>query len=284
MSGSLSLSFLRSRWAAVGAAVAVTLGAGGIAVSGAATSTPSSITTITPCRIMDTRAATSIGGRSTPLGAGATHTINVWGNQGNCTIPNGATGVVMNVTFTNPTEGSFLTVWPSDVTRPLASTANWGAGRSATSNQVTTALSSDGRLSFYNDSGTVDLVVDIVGYLTPAGLGAPPTQQFFRVSNGSAITINAEAVSVDAGCGGQSPATAQFKNRTVAPINLVGTYDNNPVVYASIAPNDTQLAEFPVGDHHFQARLWNAPYTIEFEFFMHITPSACEISIEMTGK
>ncbi len=49
----------RSRWAAVGAAVAVTMGAGGV-ISLAAASTPaSSYVAITPVRVVDTR--TDIG-------------------------------------------------------------------------------------------------------------------------------------------------------------------------------------------------------------------------------
>ncbi|HYN32842.1 MAG TPA: hypothetical protein VES40_09465, partial [Ilumatobacteraceae bacterium] len=45
----------RSRWAAVGAAVAVTLGGGGMVVVNAASGVPSSVVTIDPVRILDTR-------------------------------------------------------------------------------------------------------------------------------------------------------------------------------------------------------------------------------------
>jgi len=44
----------RSRWAAVGAAVAVTLGAGGLYTSFAATA-PSNFIAVSPVRVLDTR-------------------------------------------------------------------------------------------------------------------------------------------------------------------------------------------------------------------------------------
>jgi hypothetical protein len=80
-----------------------------------------------------------------------------------------ATGAVLNVTTVNPSAGSFLTVWPADKDRPLASNLNWSAGQGATPNQVTTGLDSSGRLSLFNNTGTVDVIVDVVGLYEPAG-------------------------------------------------------------------------------------------------------------------
>ena len=62
------MSLLRTRWSAVGAAVAVTLGAGGIGLVSA--TFPSDATTfvpITPCRLFDTRPEFQVGDRGTPL-------------------------------------------------------------------------------------------------------------------------------------------------------------------------------------------------------------------------
>ncbi len=63
---------------------------------------------------MDTRAAFNIGPKNTPLGAAATYTATVWGANGDCDIPTSATGVSLNVTAINPTQGSFLTLFPAD--------------------------------------------------------------------------------------------------------------------------------------------------------------------------
>jgi len=76
----------------------------------------------------------------------------------------------------NPTAASFLTVFPADQQRPVASSLNWVAGQAPTPNAVTVAASADGKISFYNLSGNVDLAVDIVGYyeLSTSGPAGPP--------------------------------------------------------------------------------------------------------------
>jgi len=163
------MTMTRSRWAAIGAAVAVTLGAGGIGLvnatnpAGAVTFVP-----ITPCRLADTRpnpADAGLGGRDTPLGAGETFTLDANANLGQCTaIPETATGVSMNATSVNPTAPTFITIWPADATRPLASSLNALPGEPPTPNGVTTELSPTGEFSVYNLAGTVDVVIDINGY------------------------------------------------------------------------------------------------------------------------
>jgi len=70
----------------------------------------------------------------------------------------------MNVTIVNPTSPSFLTVFPADADAPLASNLNWVAGQSPTPNAVTSDVSVDGKVSFFNNAGSVDVIADIVGY------------------------------------------------------------------------------------------------------------------------
>ncbi len=64
------MSLARSRWAAFGAAVAVSAGAGGIGLVQASGGAESTVTPVAPCRLVDTRSPGTIGVRSTPLGAG----------------------------------------------------------------------------------------------------------------------------------------------------------------------------------------------------------------------
>jgi hypothetical protein len=120
---------------------------------------------ITPCRVMDTRPAPdNVGARTTPLAAQETHTISVLGANGQCTIPLDASGVAMNVTAVNPTDASYLTIFPADATKPLASSVNWVAMQGATPNSVTSDVSVDGKVSFFNNAGNVDVIADVVGY------------------------------------------------------------------------------------------------------------------------
>ena len=157
----------RVRWAAVGAAVAVTLGSGGLLTASAASGSGERdvFVPIAPCRLLDTRpAGDNVGTRSSPLAPGETFIATVRGTNGNCTIPTDAVGVSMNVDIVNPSAASFLTVFPADAARPLAANLNWTASQAPTPNAVTARLSADGRLAFYNLAGTVDVSADINGY------------------------------------------------------------------------------------------------------------------------
>ena len=119
---------------------------------------------IAPCRLADTRSDSTVGGRATPLGTAETYTFQVWGTNGNCTIPTSATGIGTNVTTVNPTAVSYLTVFPADVVRPVASNLNWVPASPPTPNQVTVGLSATGAVSAFNNGGQIDVIIDIVGY------------------------------------------------------------------------------------------------------------------------
>ena len=169
----------RSRWAAIGAAIAVVAGVGGISWAGATNPqvVPSTVS-ITPCRVMDTRPApNTVGPRSTPLAGGSTHTIQVTGTNGNCQIPNDAASVLVNVTVVGPLANGFLTAFPSGATRPTAANINYTAGQSPVANLVNAALGADGQLSFFASGGPVNLVADISGYTTAARMTASQVAQ-----------------------------------------------------------------------------------------------------------
>lgn len=104
-----------------------------------------------PVRVLDTRLS---GG---PLGPGAT--LNV-------TVPGGGPAV-LNVTATNATAPSYLTLWPAGQPRPTASSLNFGAGQTV-ANLVTVPLGANGQVSVFNLSGSVDVIFDSEGAM-PAG-------------------------------------------------------------------------------------------------------------------
>jgi hypothetical protein len=93
------------------------------------------------------------------LHTGATHTINVGNLAG---VPIFATSVVVNLTAVSPTLGTFLTVFPA-TPRPLVSDLNPAAG-DVKGNLVVAKLSPTGTISIYNNAGSVDVVVDVLGW------------------------------------------------------------------------------------------------------------------------
>ena len=162
------MSLFRTRWSAVGAAVAVTLGAGGIGlVSATSPSEAVTFVPITPCRVIDKRRAPpdNVGPKSSPLGAGEIYTVSAHGANGDCTgIPATAAAISMNVTAVGATAPTFLTIWANGETQPEASSLNPFPGAPPAPNAVTTDLSATGQFDIYNDQGDVDVLADINGY------------------------------------------------------------------------------------------------------------------------
>lgn len=126
-----------------------------------ATPSPVAYTAVTPARLLDTRSSTG------PLGARGSTTLTVTGLSPKA--PSNATAVVMNVTVTNTTAASFLTVYPSGNPRPLASNLNWTSGRTV-ANLVEVPVGSSGDVTFYNEAGSTNVVADLEGYFAaPSG-------------------------------------------------------------------------------------------------------------------
>ena len=124
---------------------------------------------LTPARILDTRTGTG-GVPVAPLGQRATLNVQIAGHGG---VPaTSVSAVVLNVTATNTTAASYLTVFPAGVAIPLASNLNWSAGQTV-AKLVTVGLGA-GAVSAYNESGSADLVFDVAGYYsTPAQSPGP---------------------------------------------------------------------------------------------------------------
>jgi uncharacterized protein (DUF1501 family) len=163
------------------------------------TRTGSEFVAISPERIYDTRTGT--GGRSGPIGASETVHVQVTGVGG---VPtSGISAVALNVTSVNPTSETNFRVFPTGIPVPYASSLNPQPGR-AVPNMVIVGVGNGGKVSVFNEIGTVDCIVDVVGYFhdgpataftplvparlldTRAGNGAPAA----RVMGGSVIELD----------------------------------------------------------------------------------------------
>jgi hypothetical protein len=119
-----------------------------------------------PVRICDTRAGNPSGlsggdnqCASRTVASGQVLTVNVAGLAG---VPSDATAAVINLTAVNPSTTTFLTVFPGP-TRPFSSDLD-PTGSSVQANLTVAALSGTGTLSIFNDTGSVDVVVDVLGW------------------------------------------------------------------------------------------------------------------------
>lgn len=117
-----------------------------------------------PARILDTRDGTGLTGA---FGPGETREATVTNVGG---VPLGATAVVLNVTVTQASAASHLTVWPADQTQPDASSLNWRAGETIP-NLVIARVDVDGKIKIRNNSGSVQVIGDVVGFFVPPPAG-----------------------------------------------------------------------------------------------------------------
>jgi hypothetical protein len=118
-------------------------------------------TSLTPARILDTRDGTGRGGVIAPVGAGQSIDVQITGRGG--VAQRGVAAVVLNATVTEPTQSSFLTIWPTGVAQPVISNLNYVAGQTVP-NLVTVSVGADGKVSVYNHVGSAHVIFDVVGY------------------------------------------------------------------------------------------------------------------------
>lgn len=153
--------------------------AAGVAVIGSqvASGQPSVVETVfvpvTPCRLVDTRPSPDVntGPRNSPIGADEVVLFNAHDGRdadSTCEIPASALAVATNTVAVSPTAGSFLTLYPADVSNPGTSNLNFVAGQAPTPNATNVPLSADGGFNVFNAFGAVNVIIDINGYYQPS--------------------------------------------------------------------------------------------------------------------
>ncbi len=128
---------------------------------------------LTPARILDTRQG------SGPLAGGSTITVPVAGVGA---VPaDGVYAAVINVTATNTTAPSYLTIYPAGIPQPLASSLNWTAGQTVP-NLVEVAVGPGGQVKVFNAAGSADVIIDVEGYVATPALTPGPSGLFNAVT------------------------------------------------------------------------------------------------------
>ena len=195
----------RSRWAAIGAAVAVSFGAGGFFIAEAASSPESSTVMVDPVRILDTRDPVDVG-LVGPFVSAISQKLQVTGSVPTTTgtqivVPAGATGVLLNVTAVGATANGFISIRPGDATgSPTTSSLNVTTGVTVP-NAVQVALplagANAGKIDITWDAlgvagPTTDMLIDVVGYTTNTKLTALQQQLDTLQQQHNALTATVE--------------------------------------------------------------------------------------------
>jgi CSLREA domain-containing protein len=215
----------------------------------------SKLATVSPTRVIDTRPGTGHLGFTT-IGPAQTKSLVI------PSAPAGATSVVLNVTVTNPTTAGFLTTFPTAAapnSPPLASSLNFTPGQTV-ANLVTAKLGAGGSVSFYNSSGSTDVVVDVVGWFTtgstvlftpvspvrladareptsPIATLAPRTHEDLLVADGVRVPADAKAVLVNVTAVNPTGAGYLTVYPTAGPPNPPPLASNLNFLAGQIVPN-----------------------------------------------
>jgi hypothetical protein len=187
------------------------------------------------------------------MGAGQTQVVTVAGTTAADGVLATASAVVLNVTASQSTAPSFLTVFPAGVTRPTVSNLNFGAQAplQAIANRVTVGVGISGQIDIYNLAGTVNVDVDVVGYYSgPGGTGSQfvaitpirvaDTRTATKVGSATPITAGAYETFTLATPDIPADATSVAMNLTAVPGGAPGyltsypTSDTNPPVASDV--------------------------------------------------
>jgi len=175
-------------------------------------------TALTPARILDTRSGS-------PIGPNSQRKVQITGNGG---VPaTHVSAVVLNLTGTQASQATFLTVFPSGNV-PTASNLNLRAGEDRP-NLVMVPVAADGSVQLYNAQGTVHAIFDVTGYFddgtlsTAKGFTALPPTRILDTRNGFPLGAGAQKTVQVAGGTSGIPASGA----TAAVINITATRASN---------------------------------------------------------
>ena len=237
-------SLTRSRWAAIGAAIAITLGGGGL-IGVSASGTESTFVPVEPGRILDTRNSTPVGADNaygTPLRLKVTGADLVDGSR-SAGIPSTATAVAATITATSTGGWGFVTAYPCDSTNdtpPGASNVNYTAADQTVANSAIVPLSTDGYicLTAYD---TTHLLLDVSGYYTAASSGGS-VDAYTKAETDALLDAKADASSVAnqqlSGTGQSETVLVSREYNSVYSLPVVQlTSTGTPVIAAAVRPD-----------------------------------------------
>jgi alpha-tubulin suppressor-like RCC1 family protein len=188
----------------------------------------STYTALSPTRVLDSRSGHG------PIRAGGTITVDLAR-----LVPTSATAVVFNLTGTEPTADTYVTVSPHGQARPVVSNLNLRPGETR-ANLVTVAVGADRVLDLYNNAGSTHVIVDLAGYY-----GSGTGSRFLPVRPNRVLDKRVTA-----------SGTARLDLSWAVPQSATAVVLN---VTAARATADTFVTAWPAGTSRPNASTVNAP-------------------------
>jgi len=168
---------------------------------------------VTPCRVMDTRAAYATSVFTGPFGLPSMGGANPSQRDipipmSQCGIPSNARAYSLNITVSPAGLLQYLTAWPTGSPRPNVSTLNSFEGK-VVSNAAVVPAGINGAISVYVTNAT-DVIIDINGYyadLAGGGASGPPGPAGAVGATGPAGPTGAAGSAGQAGLAGAAGST-----------------------------------------------------------------------------
>lgn len=157
---------------------------------------------VTPARVLDTRS-------SSALTAQSTRSVTLKGVAG---VPTDAEAVSVTITATASTANTWISAWSGEEPTPAVSQLSVAPGRTV-SNTLILATGTDTSAKLYNRSGSVHLLVDVVGYYTSTAAGG----QFRAVTPSRIVDTRTGAGAPQAPIGAGGTATIAVAGRGGVP-------------------------------------------------------------------
>ena len=263
--------------------MAVTFGAGGLVAVNAAGGVDSTTVLTDPVRVLDTRDPVNVG-LPGPFESQSPQKLKITGSIPTTTgtktvVPNGATGVLLNVTAVAPEADGFISIRPGDATgSPTTSSLNVTVGE-VLANAVLVALPTSGTNAGQIDitwdaygflEPRTDILIDVVGYTNNSTLAALQTEidavEAANATQQTQIDAKADAADVSAALLDQRSFTAEVGSN--------GTKLGTGNFTSSRSSTGQYDVSFDISGLDYSGSFWNAVATAR--------PSGCGASI--TGR
>ena len=191
---------------------------------------------LTPARLADSRSGL---GLAAPVAAGQSADLQVTGLGG---VPaSGVSGVVLNLTATAATSPSWLAVRPAGSQFASTSNLNFRAGETV-ANRVLVGVGGAGKVSIQNGAGSVQVVVDVVGWFSDASAPASTSGRYVGLAPSRVLDTRSGLGGLRTLGPGQAifavtlPAAVPAAGAASLILNLTATGGTAPSDFLSIYP------------------------------------------------
>ena len=211
-------------------------------------------TAVTPFRVCDTRPTATanqcngVGGG--PIQQGQSRAVTVTGTATGGVVPSTATAIVVNLTAITPSVGTYLSLSPAGPGSSHAISNVNPQAHAVVATLAEVAIGTGGAIDVYNNVGTVNVALDIEGYVDSTSLGYFRTATPTRICDTRAVGVVTSNQCNDSGPGNHPIAANGVLNFNVtssgSPVPTTGVVTAVVFNLTAITPTvGTVLTAYP---------------------------------------